>query len=219
MTRIARRSARSVNRRLIGPASSPRSPRRRGALQTARDETSAGQGAVGTAETDLLFVDRVRGREARARRRRPHDAPRAAAAHAPPPSHRRRRPRALDERIDRRASRGSGQRKRAGRKLAEGYQAPREASHRRRRAMGYFSWFFGLMGKRKTKVRTRTTVSSCAPRAETNVPSRTRTDDPASPAARTPSPTRSSSAHRHSRVPRPSASPGEHPHRRPGQQR
>ena len=47
MTRIARRSARSVNRRLIGPASSPRSPRRRGALQTARDETSAGQGAVG----------------------------------------------------------------------------------------------------------------------------------------------------------------------------
>ena len=31
--------------------------------------------------------------------------------------------------------------------------------------MGYFSWFFGLMGKRKTKVRTRTAVSSRAPRA------------------------------------------------------
>ena len=54
---------------------------------------------------------------------------------------------------------------------------------------------------------------------ETDVPARNRTDDPASPAARTPSPTRSSSAHRHSRVPRPSASPGEHPHRRSGQQR
>ena len=31
--------------------------------------------------------------------------------------------------------------------------------------MGYFSWFFGLMGKRKTKVRTRTAATRRAPRA------------------------------------------------------
>ena len=47
--------------------------------------------------------------------------------------------------------------------------------------MGYFSWFFGLMGKRKTKVRTHTGVSRRAPRAETNVPSRTRTTTPPAP--------------------------------------
>ena len=84
--------------------------------------------------------------------------------------------------------------------------------------MGYFSWFFGLMGKRKTKVRTRTAVSSRAPRAETNVPSRTRTDDPVPRGTNAESNT-FSPPRNHSRLPRPSASPGEHPHRRPGQQR
>ena len=73
--------------------------------------------------------------------------------------------------------------------------------------MGYFSWFFGLMGKRKTKVRTHTGVSRRAPRAETIVPSPTRTDDPACPAARTPSPTHSFIFAHRQPLPRPPSLP------------
>ena len=57
--------------------------------------------------------------------------------------------------------------------------------------MGYFSWFFGLMGKRKTEGTN--PHGRVEPRAARRTPFEVHAaDDPASPAARTPSPTRSS---------------------------
>lgn len=219
MTRSARRSARSVNRRLIGPASSPRSPRRRGALQTARDDDVSGAGCRWPRLTSYLLtgcggvrrglaVDGHTTRRAPQLRTRPHrridvgDLERSTNA-------------STDARVADPANAN-----------APGANSQRGIKRRGRLRIGGGAPWAISRGSSASWARGRRRYEPARPRPAVHR-ARRRTSrrelEPTTP----PAPRherRVQHIHRpltanHSRLPRPSASPGEHPHRRPGQQR